>query len=101
MTRQPGHLNGSNNKNFQGSNENWRTGSTCVGFSSYHIYSPNTHHGEFLLNHEMREIRPDIVIEKEGRILAIIDAKYKPYRYFGKMEKPTHVDPVRQFSFDP
>jgi hypothetical protein len=33
MTRQPGHLNGSNNKNFQGSNENWRTGSTCVGFS--------------------------------------------------------------------
>ena len=34
MTRQPGHLNGSRNKNFRGSNENWRTGSTCVGFSS-------------------------------------------------------------------
>jgi len=34
MTRQPGHLNGSKNKNFRGSNENWRTGSTCVGFSS-------------------------------------------------------------------
>ena len=34
MTRQPGHLNGSNNKNYQGSIENWRTGSTCVGFST-------------------------------------------------------------------
>ena len=34
MTRQPGHLNGSKNKNFRGSNENWRTGSTCVGFST-------------------------------------------------------------------
>jgi 5-methylcytosine-specific restriction endonuclease McrBC regulatory subunit McrC len=52
--------------------------------SCYRVYSPNTHHGDFLLHHEMREIRPDIIIEKDGRILAIIDAKYKPYRYFGK-----------------
>lgn len=52
--------------------------------SCYQVYSPNTHHGDFLLHHEMREIRPDIIIEKDGRILAIIDAKYKPYRYFGK-----------------
>ena len=37
MTRQPGHLNGAKNKNFRGSNENWRTGSTCVGFSSLAI----------------------------------------------------------------
>ena len=38
MTRQPGHLNGSKNKNFRGSNENWRTGSTCVGFSKRHRF---------------------------------------------------------------
>ena len=38
MTRQPGHLNGSKNKNFRGSNENWRTGSTCVGFSSHSVH---------------------------------------------------------------
>ena len=38
MTRQPGHLNGAKNKNFRGSNENWRTGSTCVGFSSRTFY---------------------------------------------------------------
>ena len=37
MTRQPGHLNGSKYKNSRGSNENWRTGSACVGFS-IHLY---------------------------------------------------------------
>ncbi|MBQ7494243.1 MAG: hypothetical protein IJT75_00520 [Bacteroidaceae bacterium] len=42
MTRQPGHLNGSNNKNYHGSAENWRTGSTCVGFSESDL-TANTH----------------------------------------------------------
>ena len=37
MTRRPGHLCGSNNKNYRGSTENWRTGSTCSGFSTYNI----------------------------------------------------------------
>ena len=41
MTRQPGHLNGSKNKNFRGSNENWRTGSTCVGFSIQYAKDSN------------------------------------------------------------
>ena len=34
MTRQPGQLCGSKKKNFRGSNENWRTGSTRGGFSN-------------------------------------------------------------------
>ena len=50
----------------------------------YHVYSPNSAKGDFLLDHGMREVRPDIIIEKEGRILAVIDAKYKSYRSFGR-----------------
>lgn len=49
----------------------------------FSVYSPNTYHGECLLE-GMREIRPDILIEKDGRIVAIIDAKYKRYESFGK-----------------
>jgi 5-methylcytosine-specific restriction endonuclease McrBC regulatory subunit McrC len=32
----------------------------------------------------MRELRPDIIIELNGRVLVIIDAKYKNYHLFGK-----------------
>lgn len=52
--------------------------------SCYRVFSPNVYNGEFLLNQNMREVRPDIIVEKDGRILAIIDAKYKNYRHFGK-----------------
>lgn len=51
--------------------------------SCYRVYSPNVYNGEFLINQNMREVRPDIIIEKDGRILAIIDAKYKNYRCLG------------------
>lgn len=52
--------------------------------SKYHVYSPNMGFGESLLEGGMREIRPDIIIEKNGKILMIIDAKYKDYTQFGK-----------------
>ena len=35
----------------------------------------------------MREIRPDIIIEKNGRKAMIIDAKYKKYSTFGFTSK--------------
>lgn len=53
--------------------------------SKYHVYSPNMGFGESLLEGGMREIRPDIIIEKNGKILMIIDAKYKDYTQFGKL----------------
>ena len=52
--------------------------------SDYYVYSPNTGFGDSLLEGGMREIRPDIIIEKNGRVLMIIDAKYKDYTQFGK-----------------
>ena len=52
--------------------------------SEYYVYSPNTGFGDSLLEGGMREILPDIIIEKNGRVLMIIDAKYKYYTKFGK-----------------
>ncbi len=50
----------------------------------YNVYSPNVTGGEYLLKKEARQIRPDIIIEKDGKVLMIIDAKYKNYKEFGK-----------------
>ena len=55
--------------------------------SEYHVYSPNTWFGDNLLEGDMREIRPDIIIEKNGKVLMIIDAKYKHYTQLGKTSK--------------
>lgn len=52
----------------------------------YRVYSPNYGHGDFLIEDNMREIRPDIIIEKEGRTLMIIDAKYKEYHSLGRID---------------
>lgn len=50
----------------------------------YVIYSPNETSGDYLLDGAMREVRPDILVEKDGQVVAIIDAKYKGrYRQFG------------------
>jgi len=50
----------------------------------YNIYSPNEKGGEYLLENSFREIRPDIIIEQDGEIVAILDAKYKWYNKIGK-----------------
>ena len=50
----------------------------------YRVYSPNANFGAKLLEGDMREIRPDILIEENGRVVMVIDAKYKSYTIFGK-----------------
>lgn len=52
--------------------------------SEYNAYSPNSTHGDYLLEDDMREIRPDIIIEKDGTPVMIIDAKYKQYTNIGR-----------------
>lgn len=52
--------------------------------SKYRVYSPNEDFGSNLLDGNMRKIRPDILIEEDGRVVMIIDAKYKNYTCFGK-----------------
>lgn len=50
----------------------------------YDIYSPNEVGGEYLLESGYRKIRPDIMIEKDGKVVAILDAKYKNYTQIGQ-----------------
>ena len=50
----------------------------------YYVYSPNALSGDCLLEGGMRTIRPDILIEKDGNVILIIDAKYKYYSQVGK-----------------
>jgi len=49
----------------------------------YNIYSPNERGGDHLIEDSFREIRPDIIIEEDGKIIAILDAKYKWYNKIG------------------
>lgn len=58
----------------------------------YRVYSPNHAGGEWLLENGHRQIRPDIIIEKQGRPIAIIDAKYKDYTHLGRYD--TKTDPL-------
>jgi 5-methylcytosine-specific restriction endonuclease McrBC regulatory subunit McrC len=50
----------------------------------YSVYSPNLSASAFLLEDNSRSIRPDIIIEKNHRVVMIIDAKYKRYETLGK-----------------
>ena len=54
--------------------------------TGYVVYSPNDTSGQFLVSDSRRLIRPDIVIEKDGRTVAVIDAKYKWYDTIGFFE---------------
>lgn len=49
----------------------------------FSVYSPNAEGGSFLVDGSLRSVRPDILIEKNGVILMIIDAKYKHYEKLG------------------
>ncbi|MBO4587300.1 MAG: hypothetical protein J5711_00145 [Bacteroidales bacterium] len=65
----------------------------------YRVFSPNSNYGTNLLDCNMREIRPDILIEKDGRVIMIIDAKYKNYSHFGKSsDYGIHRDDLYQMS---
>jgi 5-methylcytosine-specific restriction enzyme subunit McrC len=52
----------------------------------YDIYSPNEKGGDCLIEDSFRQIRPDIIIENDGKIIAILDAKYKQYNKIGKTD---------------
>lgn len=52
--------------------------------SEYEVYSPNEMGGEYLFENKSREIRPDIIIKKDGVVIAVLDAKYKWYEKIGK-----------------
>lgn len=52
--------------------------------SGYRVYSPNQRGGVALFDDGSRTIRPDILIEKEGRTVAVLDAKYKWNNKIGK-----------------
>lgn len=52
--------------------------------AEFHVYSPNSERGLWLLQDNIREIRPDILIEHDGRVVMVIDAKYKWYTTFGR-----------------
>lgn len=58
----------------------------------YRVYSPNLDRGEALFSDGSREIRPDILIELKGRLVAILDAKYKMYNHLGRTAQ--HSDAV-------
>lgn len=55
--------------------------------ASYRVISPNETGGQWLIAGRRREIRPDLVIERNGIPVAILDAKFKTYRRIGKFEK--------------
>jgi 5-methylcytosine-specific restriction endonuclease McrBC regulatory subunit McrC len=52
--------------------------------SEYYVYSPNEKGGVALFSDGSRSIRPDIIIEKDREVVAILDAKYKSYKQIGK-----------------
>jgi len=50
----------------------------------YNIYSPNEKGGINLFSDGSREIRPDIIIQRNGEVVAVLDAKYKWYKQIGQ-----------------
>ncbi len=53
----------------------------------YRVFSPNESGGEWLLSGNKRQIRPDLLIERGGEIVAVLDAKFKSYTQIGRHEK--------------
>lgn len=55
--------------------------------AAYRVWSPNEAGGSYLLAGKKRAIRPDILIEKNGSIIAVLDAKFKRYTQIGNYEQ--------------
>ena len=53
----------------------------------YKVIAPNETGGETLFHNDYRSIRPDFLLKKEGRIVGILDAKYKNYCRLGRKEE--------------
>lgn len=59
---------------------------------SIEVYSPNQTGGEYLTEDGYRQVRPDIIIKKDGNIAIIIDAKWKRYDRFGETDRQDGVN---------
>lgn len=69
--------------------------------SEYEIYSPNEKGGISLFDDGSREIRPDIIIKRDDKTVAVLDAKYKWYDKIGKygnMDKSVSRDDLYQMT---
>lgn len=55
--------------------------------SDYEIENPNLKGDYELFEDKSRKVRPDILIKKEGKVIAVIDAKYKRYTCIGENAK--------------
>ena len=53
----------------------------------YQVLSPNESGGQWLLIGERREVRPDLLVKKQGYVVAVLDAKFKGYTRIGKYEQ--------------
>lgn len=51
------------------------------------VYSPNQTGGEYLLAEHYRQVRPDIIIKKDGKVAIILDAKWKDYEQLGNTDR--------------
>lgn len=56
------------------------------------IYSPNKTGGEYLLADHYRQVRPDIIIKKDGKVATILDAKWKNYEQLGDTDRGSTVN---------
>lgn len=52
----------------------------------YQVFSPNEAGGDWLLEGDKRQIRPDLLIKKDGVVVAVLDAKFKNYTQVGTYE---------------
>lgn len=59
---------------------------------SLEVHSPNQTGGEYLTEDGYRQVRPDIIIKKDGKIALIIDAKWKRYKRFGATDRQDGVN---------
>jgi 5-methylcytosine-specific restriction enzyme subunit McrC len=66
--------------------ENYLQAILTAYLPDYRVFSPNELGGQWLIAGSKRQIRPDILIERDGRIVGILDAKYKPYTTIGTYE---------------
>lgn len=56
--------------------------------ADYRVFSPNESGVEYyLIAGKKRQIRPDLLIERNGSVVAVLDAKYKAYTTIGTYER--------------
>lgn len=57
----------------------------------YTVHNPNERGGEALFTDGSRHIRPDLIVQRKGISVAVIDAKFKAYHRIGRTAEPGGV----------